>query len=421
MTFSVFASLSATAILAAATIPATAHAAIFKHGWDRVGNVMGMHGKFGSADALPSDEQLGFIAKTYSGMATIGCGCGKTKATMEDASVQAATKLKGMNADGIVGMYYRSDMALELAHCSTYSAEWNAHPEWWLKDDSGKYIEEHGKTHMMDFSNQECADFFSSVYLYVLNKKLPSGKPAVDYIYMDGAGCDKTEYQPGIGPTRSEAICTGKMNMISALQAKLNARGDGQNLILNGMDTVETAELFVPTGAAGAMFDHWSILQYLNRSDGTFIKDSVDQGFSLVQSKLLSNLTLQIKGWPGPIVRQRDIYPPNIPTPKGPAELQRVTAERFNSELALYLLVAEESFFWLYSWFWGWDDWVPGQPDSSVPANFFPESKCQLGAPKSQGARVGSTWTYTREFEYATVFVDLNNRTNSNVKFTGTC
>ena len=51
---------------------------------------------------------------------------------------------------------------------------------------------------------------------------------------MDGAGCSKTAYQPGIGPARSEAICTGKMNMIAALQALLNERGSGQNLILNG-------------------------------------------------------------------------------------------------------------------------------------------------------------------------------------------
>ena len=48
-------------------------------------------------------------------------------------------------------------------------------------------------------------------------------------------------------------------------QAKLNADGMGQNLILNGMDTPTTAELFVATGAAGAMFDHWTILQYVQR------------------------------------------------------------------------------------------------------------------------------------------------------------
>jgi hypothetical protein len=169
------------------------------------------------------------------------------------------------------------------------------------------------------------------------------------------------------------------------------------------------------------MFDHWTILQYLNRTNGDFLADAVDAGFSFMQSRLVSNITVQIKGWPGPIVRQRDMYPPNIPTPEGPAALQRVASERFNSELAFFLLVAEDHFFWLYSWFWGFDDWIPGQPDSSIPKGFFPEAKCQLGAPKGKGARVAGTWTYTREFEHATVFVDLANRTASNVKFTGAC
>ena len=102
-------------------------------------------------------------------------------------------------------------------------------------------------------------------------------------------------------------------------------------------------------------------------------------------------------------------------------ELQRVGGERFNSELAFFLLVAEDTMFWLYSWFWGFDDWVPGQVDSSVPAGFFPQAKCQLGAPKGKATRKVGTWTYTRQYEHASVFVDLNNRTASSVTFTGAC
>lgn len=87
----------------------------------------------------------------------------------------------------------------------------------------------------------------------------------------------------------------------------------------------------------------------------------------------------------------------------------------------MFLLVAEEKDFWLYSWFWGWDDWVPDQTDSTIPSKFFPEARCQLGAPLTKGQRLGTTWTYTRKYEYASVFVDLTNRTASNVKFTGKC
>jgi hypothetical protein len=64
--------------------------------------------------------------------------------------------------------------------------------------------------------------------------------------------------------------------------------------------------------------------------------------------------------------------------------------------LALVLLVAEGHMFWMYSWFWGFDSWVPDQSDSQVPHGFFPQTKCQLGAPAGPPKRVRETWTYTQ-------------------------
>ena len=69
---------------------------------------------------------------------------------MEDATIAAGRKIKAANPEANVGMYYRSDMALELADCSPSSAAWNAHPEWWLKDDKGNYVTKNGKAHQFD-------------------------------------------------------------------------------------------------------------------------------------------------------------------------------------------------------------------------------------------------------------------------------
>ena len=63
----------------------------------------------------------------------------------------------------------------------------------------------------------------------------------------------------------------------------------------------------------------------------------------------------------------------------------------------------------------------PGQPDSDVPAGFFPQAKCALGLPKGPPARKAGTWTFTREYEHASVFVDLTNRSAGHVHFTGSC
>lgn len=160
----------------------------------------------------------------------------------------------------------------------------------------------------------------------------------------------------------------------------------------------------------------------VNPSDGIcgdFNKTAMDSLFTLVRSNLLSNMTLQIKGWVGPTISQPGKWPTQMHTPTPGAERKQAMAERFNSELALFLLVAEDHMWWMYSWFWGFDSFVPGSPDSDVPDDFFPQAKCALGAPKGPPVRKLGSWTYTREYEHASVFVDLTNRTACHVSFTG--
>jgi hypothetical protein len=183
------------------------------------------------------------------------------------------------------------------------------------------------------------------------------------------------------------------------------------------------------------MFDHWSILQYLQRGPqagcgdaknmsatcGHFNAMAMDEAFDLVRSPLLSNMTVQVKGWVGPVIKQPGHYAPQIHTPTGTAEQALVAGARFNSELALFLLVAEDHMYWMYSWFWGFDSWVPDLPDSQTPHGFFPQATCQLGAPAGPPKRDGNTWTYTREYAHASVFVDLTNRTACRVVFKGKC
>lgn len=409
---------------AAASTPAVP-TTVFRHKWDTVADAMGMHGKvqFGKGE-YPSDESLAFVANNYA-MATTGGGCGKSlKGSLEDTNLNMVAQIKAHNPDILTGMYWRTDMAIEIADCTNGTAEWNAHPEWHLKDDKGQDVLKNGNI-MLDYSNKQVYAFFQNLLLNVLKSKLPSGKPVMNYLYLDGPGGNPEAFAPGIGPKRSEQLLGAKFAFMSDLQMHANALGQGQNVILNGVDTADTAQSFATTGVAGVMIDHWSILQFVQRgkaaqeagTEGKFNVTLMDELFKTVRSQALSNMTLHIKGWVGPIVKQRDHYPSNIPSPKTPADFQRVAGERFNSELALFLLVAEDTMYWMYSWFWGFDDYVPNQPDSSVPTDFFPQAKCALGAPRGPPARAPGTFTYTREYEHASVFVDLQNRTASRVDF----
>lgn len=380
--------------------------------WDTVGDVMGMH-----ADTCEATEaQIQFMAQHYRRITSANMCKRVGNATIEDATLVTATRLKAVNPSIRVGMYWRSDFALELAECSGFKNEWAAHPEWRLKDDAGKVIDRGGGIYFIDYLNPDAAAFFAKVLVNVSRSLLPSGAPVLDYIYIDGDPSESVKgLRPGVGPERSEQLVRAIYSTYGDIQAQLDAAGRGQIVELNGMDGEWEAQTHVKTGAAANMFDHWTILQFLNISDGSFNKTMVDEGFQLAVSPLLKNVSTVFKGWPGPIIHQRDQYPPTIPTPQTPAEFQKVAGERFNSELALFLLVAGELDYWVYSWFWSFYDYIPGNESSTVPAEFYPEAKCKLGEPYGPYYRVPGTWTYRRMFKHATVFVDLENRTASHV------
>jgi hypothetical protein len=57
--------------------PRATGATIYRHSWDTVGDVMGMHGKFSSPDSQPSAASIKFAADHY-GMVTTGGSCPKT-------------------------------------------------------------------------------------------------------------------------------------------------------------------------------------------------------------------------------------------------------------------------------------------------------------------------------------------------------
>ena len=409
-------SFSSSVLLGFLFVALASAATPFVHSWDTVGDVMAMHGKYKDA---PTAADVAFVAQHYATVTT-GTACSdtvNTTHTIEQSVLAVAAQIKAANPAVKMGMYWRSDFALELADCSGFAGEWAAHPEWRLRDDSGRLVGSKGH-YYIDYSNPAAAAFFARVLVNVTRAVLPSGAPVLDFVYIDGdpGQSDTTQIHPDISANRSLALVNAIYGCFGDIQRQLDAAGHGQKIILNGMDTAWSAARHVATGAAGSMFDHWSILQFVNRTDGVFNATMMDQAFALVAHNL-TNVTTQIKGWPGPIVRQRDQYPPNMPTPATPAQMQQLAAERFNSELALFLLVASEFDYWIYSAFWGFDDFVPGHPDSTVPATFFPQARCPLGPPAGPYTRRPGTWTYTRDFAHAHVFVDLTNRTASRVDF----
>ena len=194
-------------------------------------------------------------------MITTGSGCPKNKSTtIEDGTWAVAAKIKAINPKALVGMYWRTDMALEVAQCSKSAAALAKHgTDFFLRDDNGTLIQKGGH-YLWDYTNEDGRAFWSKTLVNVVNQVLPTtGAPTLDYIYLDGPDWNG---EIGVGPARSALIGAAKMKWLAELQVMFSALpGGGRNVILNGCDTTKTAVKFNPTGAAGTMLDHWSILQ----------------------------------------------------------------------------------------------------------------------------------------------------------------
>eukprot|EP01050_Picozoa_sp_SAG11_P035259 SAG11_NODE_12837_length_683_cov_0.792808_1_plen_186_part_10 len=159
----------------------------FSHGWDTPGDMMAMHGKY---QQPPLDVDIRFVAQHYGGMITTGTGCpppAPTGPTIEESVLGVAARIKAEKPSALVGMYWRTDFALELAECSGFAAEWAAHPEYRLKNETGGVIGTPNH-YYYDWLNPAAAAFFGNVLLNVTLATLPSDKPVLDYIYCDGAG-----------------------------------------------------------------------------------------------------------------------------------------------------------------------------------------------------------------------------------------
>lgn len=74
--------------------------------------------------------------------------------------------------------------------------------------------------------------------------------------------------------------------------------------------------------------------------------------------------------------------------------------ERITFPLACSLVAAQPHSYFCYTW---------GDREKLGTSDWYPEFDKPLGPPKDDATRKG--WTYRREFEHASVFVDLEKRT----------
>jgi len=100
------------------------------------------------------------------------------------------------------------------------------------------------------------------------------------------------------------------------------------------------------------------------------------------------------KAWPG--FHQKDTQLMKRPH----EEIVKIAAKNITFPLASFLIAAGPNCYFQYTWGWNADNGT---------FDWYPEFDKPLGAPKGDAKRDG--FKYTREFEHASVFVDLEKKT----------
>lgn len=245
--------------------------------------------------------------------------------------------------------------------------------------------------------------------------------PTIDGFFIDGTTNSNRSLFANVSDARYMQLIEAQADMLADVQSQLDSRGNGQFILNNGLDTDLSAKIYMRDDAT--MLDHFAILQFIDRETGEILPEPMEQlYFQTLQDPLLRNRTVQFKGWPGPIIAQRDKWPNNTayPQPVTLDDFRRDAADQFNNALSYFLLVAEPNYWWSYSWFWHMADLIPTVQDSTVPAEFYPQLQCQLGPPKGPVRKLYEH-VYERQYEYARVHVDLTNRKASYVIWLGKC
>jgi len=219
-----------------------------------------------------------------------------------------------------------------------------------------------------------------------------------DGIFVDGA----TAFRPGmiyekkLGKAKNDALDQGLFQMIKEAKHKM---GEDSIILLNplhgfqGGEEVEEAlgwrYLSVFDGAMIDDFDRASnIIE--KRQSPEYIANTIK---TMIKAAKQGEIVI-FKAWPG-----FTWWSDKELMKKPHAEQYKVAVKNIEFPLACFLIGAEEYCYFCYTWGWG--------PEHGA-LDWYPEFDKRLGAPKGDAVQVG--WTFTREFEHASVFVDVEKR-----------
>lgn len=305
-----------------------------------------------------------------------------------------ARRIKRANPDAKVLMYWNTLIAWPFTSYNQNFAE--THPEDWILRDmqTGEPLlkVERGnfKVYQYNLLNPQVRTWWAKTVGNAVNEF------GYDGVFMDAISQSKRPLwlRKGWGMDKADALDAAAIDMMQQAKA---AMGPDHLLIYNGFRAKAAAvdgnaaagTEFLPY-ADGAQIEHFDQLSSTSKEDILLY-------WRMGRKAAKAEKIVLYKGWPDHNINwlNKDFMQ------QSRAEKEALARRKITYPLACYLIGAREHSYFCYGWGYDIDD---GQLIE------YPEYNYKLGAPKGEPVRNNGTWIFHREFEHASVTVDLEKR-----------
>jgi len=427
----------------------------WNHGWATASDMT--FADFNS-DTLLTDAQASDVVAKFRIISLEKCTGVRSGVTTEEAIYATALQLKAKQPKAKVLFYLATDQ--QGIQCYAANDAFASHPEWHMRLDNGSAVVQNGHA-ILDPTVPAAAAWWASIPLGGINGtgmyKGVKVSTLIDGVLADSGGYSNVGGAtdvgtPGISTARKEQISDAKRVMMGSLQKMLTAANGGV-LMANGVSMYGGANadpryvnsstkhhnLVALEEVNAIMNEHTAVFECVNRNNNSFNADTVATDLQvLVDAAHLDggSKTVFVQTWPGLYTATAftprgkapaHVYPsyPGCddcePTPQSNDEWRDALRRHFAFAQALFLSIAEANMYWMYGGYW-YDSKTgyiacPEDPASCAsPAEWFPDLKKPLGAPLGPRKLVGP-YVWTREFEHASVRLDLLKRNTSAVTY----
>jgi hypothetical protein len=259
-------------------------------------------------------------------------------------------------------------------------AVYESHPEWWLRTKDGSLDKKWEQIRRYDLSNSEVQEWWSEE----VRKAVVDG--SCDGVFADAFPQIASQANVKLwGQAKYDAIQEGLIETLELTREKIGL----ENVILyNGIRNTDTLNFGMEylDYADGATIEHFA--HFKSQS-----KESIARDIAATVEAGKQGEIVFVKGWPGFNFTQPEIRDVPYET-----LLERARAN-IEFPLACFLVAAQEHSYFCYGW---------GYREDGGSLDWYEEFDKPLGPPKGDSNRDG--WVYTRSFEHADVWVDLESK-----------